>query len=243
MSNDRILTSRSVPGEPGITARPIAVRFGTGEIAYSYIDDVLLTTTVDKILAYAKRNEKAFRPSKVLDGIVTETRKSISHEPFKAYGKIVIDLLHQNFETICWSLDVAQFEISKIECQMTFHRDGEYFKIHKDNRGLVTRSRCLSYVYYFHDEPKRYSGGELYLYRDDPESNKLDKTSRLEMIPKRNRIVFFRSNVYHEVAKVECPTTGLSGARGTIAGWIRTYDFNVIEAMSGLPAQRFRRSA
>ena len=48
--------------------------------------------------------------------------------------------------------------------QLTAHNDGCYYKIHNDAGSEKTANREISYVYYFYQEPKAFSGGELKIY-------------------------------------------------------------------------------
>ena len=56
-------------------------------------------------------------------------------------------------------LKFRPFEISEIEVQLTAHNDGCYYKIHNDAGSEKTASREITYVYYFYQEPKAFSGG------------------------------------------------------------------------------------
>jgi SM-20-related protein len=111
--------------------------------------------------------------------------------------------------------------IAEIEIQLTAHNDGHYYKIHNDNGSPEAATRALSYVYYFHREPKAFSGGELRLYEaavdyDNPSAD------FCVIAPRNDRIIFFPSHCLHEVMPVVCPSKAFADGRFTLNGWVRS---------------------
>ncbi|MGV0026091.1 2OG-Fe(II) oxygenase [Phormidesmis priestleyi] len=113
------------------------------------------------------------------------------------------------------------FAIAEIELQLTAHNDGHYYKIHNDNGSSEAATRVLSYVYYFHREPKAFSGGELRLYGAtvDYETPSADFCT---IEPLNNRMIFFPSQYLHEVMPVVCPSQAFADGRFTLNGWVRS---------------------
>jgi SM-20-related protein len=117
---------------------------------------------------------------------------------------------------------IAPFPIADVECQMTAHNDGNYFKLHNDNGSPDTATRVLSYVFYFHNEPKAYSGGEFRLYHSRVENGAYHCGDVAgDIVPKNNSVLFFPSYRHHEVLPVRCPSQRFADGRFTINGWIR----------------------
>src|SRR5690349_24524417 len=54
--------------------------------------------------------------------------------------------------------------LTKVERQLTAHGRGGFFVPNVDTGDARVRGRRISCVYYFHQVPKRFSGGELKLY-------------------------------------------------------------------------------
>ncbi|WP_198148441.1 2OG-Fe(II) oxygenase [Elstera litoralis] len=108
-----------------------------------------------------------------------------------------------------------EFKYSGFECQITAHSDGSFFKNHRDDIGGKNESRFISYVYYFNKEPKLFSGGYLKITPDEKNYSK-----KILIEPRNNRIVFFKSHLYHEVLPVEIPTDIFSASRFTLNGWL-----------------------
>jgi SM-20-related protein len=109
-------------------------------------------------------------------------------------------------------LGLAPFAPTEIECQLTGHNDGHYFKAHNDSGSPDTASRILTYVYYFHLEPKAYDGGEFRM---------LDGGEQLDLVPAHNSILFFPCHQMHEVRPVRCSSRRFADGRFTVNGWIR----------------------
>ncbi|KAM3100557.1 2OG-Fe(II) oxygenase [Phormidesmis sp. 146-35] len=113
------------------------------------------------------------------------------------------------------------FAIAEIEIQLTAHNDGHYYKIHNDSGSPDAATRLLSYVYYFHRQPKAFSGGELRLYDSTMEYG--DQSSDFCTIePQDDRIIFFPSDCLHEVMPVVCPSRAFADGRFTLNGWVRS---------------------
>jgi len=108
------------------------------------------------------------------------------------------------------------------ELQITVHEDGGFFGLHLDAGSPDTDRRLVTFVYYFAEEPARFSGGELVIHDSPVDHLDLISMSRHIVYPVTNTLVFFRANVWHEVRPVVCPSTELRQQRFTINGWIKS---------------------
>lgn len=87
---------------------------------------------------------------------------------------------------------------------------------------LMSATRVLTYVYYFHREPKSFTGGELVIYDSKSENGYLVAAKSHKVIqPTNNTIIFFPSQCMHEVLPVSCPSEYFADSRFTINGWLR----------------------
>jgi SM-20-related protein len=119
-------------------------------------------------------------------------------------------------------LGMPNFTIQQVESQLTAHNDGNYYKIHNDNGSPDTATRELTYVYYFHQEPKGFTGGELQIYDTQIQNNHYTQAPTFNTVePRNNSIVFFLSRYMHEVLPISCPSRAFADSRFTINGWIR----------------------
>ena len=106
----------------------------------------------------------------------------------------------------------------KLELQLVAHHDGAFYKRHIDTQTASDRKniRVLSGVYYFHAEPKPFSGGALRLYAIGGD----DATDFVDIEPQRNSLLVFPSWAPHEVRTVSCPSKQFSDSRFAINCWI-----------------------
>lgn len=121
--------------------------------------------------------------------------------------------IRQRLPEVREALCVPAFDIASFEIQLTSHNDSEYYKWHTDNSTPHTAARTLTFVYYFYGQPKKFSGGELIIYRPDAEP--------AVIIPANDSIVFFPSRTRHEVKTVSCSSGEFEDGRFTLNGWIR----------------------
>jgi len=118
-------------------------------------------------------------------------------------------------------LDLAPFEISDIELQLTASNDGEWFKAHRDGGQGVVTNRELTFVYYCHREPRAFSGGELRMYGPFEDGEQPGGTGASQtIVPMQNSIVFFPSHYLHEVLPTRCPSRQFADCRLTYNGWL-----------------------
>jgi Rps23 Pro-64 3,4-dihydroxylase Tpa1-like proline 4-hydroxylase len=108
-----------------------------------------------------------------------------------------------------------------IELELAAHGDGAFYGVHTDlpigasrQRRDAEPDRVLSAVYYFHSEPKAFSGGELRLF-DVARENFVD------IEPAQNSLVAFHSWMPHEVRTVSCPSGDFRDFRFAINCWYR----------------------
>ena len=120
-------------------------------------------------------------------------------------------------------LGVQKFVPNCVELELVAHGDGAYFRRHIDTFTGAKRDdqseRTLSAVYYFHAEPKQFSGGLLCLYPLAP--SRLTLPPKIEITPQRDMLVVFPSWIPHEVTHVSCPSRSIANARLSINVWLR----------------------
>ncbi len=110
-------------------------------------------------------------------------------------------------------LGIPACDVASMELQLTSHSDGEYYHWHTDNGTHETRDRFLTFVYYFHELPKPFSGGELVIYGSQGTSATIE--------PRNDTLVLFSASMKHEVRPVVCPSRQFEHGRFTLNGWLR----------------------
>ena len=126
-----------------------------------------------------------------------------------------------------------------VELDVTAHRDGGFYGPHRDSGSGYSGSRLVSFVYYFHREPKGFAGGELLLYDTCVATDRYRGTAFSRIEPVNNSLVFFPSDYYHEILPVRAESDAFENARFTVNGWLhraserKSFSASVQDSVSG----------
>lgn len=104
-------------------------------------------------------------------------------------------------ENILPRIGLTPFAVVRRELQVSTHGAGGFFRIHRD-AGPKNPLRHVTYIYYFHREPRRFSGGDLLLFDQTEMGERSDATALTRIAPVHNSIVFFPSDRLHAVTRV-----------------------------------------
>ncbi|WP_445629758.1 2OG-Fe(II) oxygenase [Nostoc sp. DSM 114167] len=188
---------------------------------YIQIDNFLKPEEHKNLLKYVLKKESDFLPSNTSTNDVNY-RQSMVVYSFPEFSELILKRIQAMIPDIMSKLNLPLFSISQIESQLTAHNDGNYYKLHNDNGSPDTATRELTYVYYFYQEPKSFSGGELLIYDSKIDNNVYVNAEIFKTVePRNNSIVFFLSRYMHEVLPVSCPSQAFGDSRFTINGWVR----------------------
>lgn len=188
---------------------------------YALIDNFLSPSQLSELLSYSIKKYPEFVPT-VNFANNSDYRRSLYLPYFSEFSELMISLVRKITPQIISHLRIDNFEIGQIESQLTAHNHGNYYKIHNDSGSPDTNTRVLTYVYYYHREPKGFTGGELVLYNSKIENGFYVADDSHKVIqPTNNTIVFFPSYCLHEVLPVNCPSEYFADSRFTINGWVR----------------------
>lgn len=124
----------------------------------------------------------------------------------------------RRFDEIREQVGVPVFEPERIELELAAHRDGSFYRPHVDtatgeSQEADGRDRMVTMVYYFHRQPRRFSGGEIALYPFVPGAEPV------LIEPADNRLIAFPSLAIHEVRPVSCPGDAWADARFAVNIW------------------------
>ena len=199
-------------------------------IKYLQIDNFLEPQELEAALTIAIKNKNNFNDSSVHNKITNQVKKfrqsSVLHHKF--YPELAKSIQNQVLKTlpsVLEKLNHPNFSIYNIVIQLTAHNDSCFYTIHSDANTEMTATREMTYIYYFYQEPKSFSGGELVIYETKVDGNNLSKHNDFKAIePRNNSIIFFPSRYLHEVLPVSCPTKAFEHSRFTFNGWIRRED-------------------
>lgn len=190
--------------------------------------DLLTSDEHAALLDWTLANRDRFTVSSLAGGVVDPAQR-IS-ERLRALGPMRPMLearLRPLFPDILRRTGSRPFEPEHIELEIAAHGDGAFYTRHSDipygegRRPLGgdasgTQDRLVSAVYYYHREPKGFSGGALRLFRfggGDEEGDWVD------VEPVRNSLLVFPSWAPHEVRKVGCRSGRFEDHRFAVNAW------------------------
>lgn len=202
--------------QPSVFTRPLP---------HFIIENFLEETLIERLWAHAVANEQAFEPTQV------GSRKEGHFDP-----EIRVSLVHRDFGKLQTELDalfravvpqamselsLSPFTLSACEIELVAHGDGAFYKRHIDtatNDPEAKTQRVLTGVFYFHAQPKGFSGGQLRLHAiAPPEAG----GGFCDIEPKHNRLVLFPAWAPHEVLPIICPSGAFEQSRFAINCWYR----------------------
>ncbi len=135
------------------------------------------------ILDWALANRECFAPSLVGSGKLRADFRSsataiATDYPWKeAFRQRMLHAVPE----LARALGVAAFEVEQIQLSLIAYNDGDFYREHIDTEPSRDRAdidrvgdRVLSAVYYFHSEPRAYSGGALRLHAFNPASARFE---------------------------------------------------------------------
>ena len=185
------------------------------------------------LLAWALGNEARFAPAGVGGaggvGVNGAVRRSMSLRDLGPLAVVLKARLKDRAAGFVETLQTAPFAVSHVELELAAHNDGAFYSRHRDTGADDVAGhgqRVLSGVYYFHREPRGFSGGCLRLHairaldtdvRGDDGS--LDVGS-LDVAPDQNTLVVFPAWAPHEVMPVSCPSGAFADSRFAVNCWL-----------------------
>jgi SM-20-related protein len=178
------------------------------------------------LIEFTNAREEAFRTSRVVntregdDRVVPYHRRSRLLTEVGPWGPLMADRMRAFLPRILDGLGYRPSTITRVETQITASNDGDFFRPHNDNAHAKVPTREITYVYFFHREPKPFTGGELVIYDAPVSSAFRDPRRALRIVPEQNEIVFFRSGKMHEVLDVHCRSCAFRDSRFTVNGWL-----------------------
>lgn len=191
------------------------------------LDEFLTSGELDTLRRYVLEQEMRFELSEVLSPGVTggavdyDHRRSRVLMDMDGHERMIVDRLLTFLPRILEKWGRDSFPISHVETQTTASNHGDFFHCHIDNGAEAVATREVTFVYFFHREPKQFSGGELRIYDSRRENDNYVPTANYRtIVPEQNQLVLFASGLSHEITPVECPSGAFADSRFTVNGWI-----------------------
>jgi len=189
-------------------------------------DEFLVAQEWHGLMEYVLNREPDFTQTHVIGAggasiVDYQTRRSrVLFDP-GPFQQLFTDRLATFFPHLLTRLCHPEFPVSRVEVQITGTGNQEFFRKHTDNGSADVASREITFVYFFHSEPRKFSGGELRIYDTQSEDGRATSPGTHRVVyPLQNQIVFFPSGCLHEILPVGIPSDGFADRRFTVNGWL-----------------------
>jgi len=224
-SNDDIGTGRfglagPVAGaDKGCVSEPsfLAGRFPPHRILPGWLGDV----GAARLLAYSQTAEARFAPTRLNDHgagrVDTVVRQSCV---LKDLGTFAGSLrrkalsLQAGLET---AFDMPHVPAHIEQMEMVAHGDGAFYQPHTDtypgDEYAPGGRRRMTMVYYFHRQPRRFTGGRLRIFD-------LAGEQSIMIEPTHDSLLVFPSSARHEVEPISCPDGAFADGRFAVNIWL-----------------------
>ena len=192
------------------------------------LDEFLAPQELASLTRFTLEHENDFKISEVVSsradgGVVNyEHRRSRVLMDLAQQESVILERIKAALPQVLDKLGMEEFTIAEAEVQITASNDGDYFHFHSDNGSERVASRHLTFVYFFHREPRQFEGGELRVHDSRLEEGVyVSEGSYQAIVPQQNQIVFFPCEMLHEITPVNCPSQLFADSRFTLNGWLR----------------------
>jgi SM-20-related protein len=193
-------------------------------LPYVQIRDFLPQWEVEQLLDYVLSHPHRFKPATVGKGdrsfLNTDVRVALAwgnlgslDEPLQARFRDALPFIMER-------TGIPGPPPDRLEVGLAAHGNGAFYRPHidlvigdDDDSPSSESGRVVSAVLYFHAEPKRFSGGELRLFRLGTDSGFVD------IQPLQNSLIAFHSWMRHEVRPVAVPSGEFRDYRFAINCW------------------------
>ncbi len=192
------------------------------------LDEFLSPQELEELTRFTIEHEADFSTSEVISpeadgGIVNyEHRRSRVLTELAQHQDRMLARIKAVLPQVLEKLGMEEFSIADVEAQITASNEGDFFHFHSDNGSERVASRHLTFVYFFHREPRQFEGGELRIHDARLEDGSyVSEGSYQTIVPRQNQIVFFPCELLHEITPVNCVSQLFADSRFTLNGWLR----------------------
>jgi Rps23 Pro-64 3,4-dihydroxylase Tpa1-like proline 4-hydroxylase len=191
-------------------------------------NEFLAPQELEDLIRFTLEHEVDFSASEVIspsadDGVVNyEHRRSLVLMDLAHHQDLLLERIKAVLPHVLDKLGMEEFSIAGAEAQITASNDGDFFHFHSDNASDRVASRYLTFVYFFHREPRQFAGGELRIHDARLEQGAYVSAGCYQtIVPQQNQIVFFPCQLLHEITPVDCASQLFADSRFTLNGWLR----------------------
>jgi len=190
------------------------------------LDEFLMPSDMEALMTYVLDHESDFVVSEVIipgvsSGVVDyEHRRSRVLYELGPHAARLLESVERCLPRILPKLDRELFPIRRVEAQITASNNGDFFHWHCDDGQAEVAKREITFVYFFHREPKQFRGGELRIHNSVRSNGAYAPAGTYRaIVPQQNQLVIFPSALAHEITPVECSSGTFADSRFTLNGW------------------------
>jgi Rps23 Pro-64 3,4-dihydroxylase Tpa1-like proline 4-hydroxylase len=189
------------------------------------LDEFLAPQEMEELIRYALDHEAQFTGSEVISPSGEPGVTDYSHRRSRVLmdlgpqEDVILNRVRAVLPRVLAQLGMEEFPVIRTEAQITASNDGDFFHAHCDDAQEMIASRRLTFVYFFHREPRPFEGGELRLH-DSKNADFVSAGSYQTIAPQQNQIVFFPCSTLHEITSVQCGSRDFADSRFTVNGWL-----------------------
>ena len=206
---------------------PEPVPGGTWPAPFVRVTNFLTPSECDRLLALGLAAREQFSPARVGASHTTrvdpEVRVTLEMDDRRSAMEVhrrIAPKLRSLVPKILARLRMDGTGRYLLEMSMRVYLDSGFYRPHSDNHSKHHRQRKLSFVYFLHREPRRFSGGDLLLHDTDTDAKTCYPRGFSRIVPLRNSIVFFPCSYVHQVTPVQCGTDDFGDGRWAVNGHV-----------------------
>lgn len=214
--------------EVSLTKTAVADRSATLQANCVVLDEFLAPQELEELTRFTLDHESEFQVSEVISphsegGVVNyEHRSSRVLMNAGKHQQVLIQRIKTVLPEVLQKLGMDDFSIAEVEAQITASNDRDFFNCHSDNSSNRVTPRHLTFVYFFHREPRGFEGGELRIHDARLEHGHYESEGSYQtIVPRQNQIVLFPCELLHEITPVKCSSKLFADSRFTLNGWLR----------------------
>lgn len=217
----------TVVSEAGVT---VAERPAVLSARCAVLDEFLAPTELADLTRFVQEHESDFKTSEVVSPRADSGVSVVNYEHRRSrvlmdvgqHQDVMLQRIKSVLPQVLDELGMEDFTISDVEVQATASNDGDFFHFHSDNGSERVASRHLTFVYFFHREPRQFEGGELRIHDSHLEEGIYVSDGRYQaIVPRQNQMVFFPCAMLHEITAMNCASQQFADSRFTLNGWLR----------------------
>jgi len=219
VSQPRVLTS-GVAGSPDVSAAAVLCW-----------DDFASSTDRDALYEHICASASDYEPSRVSYGGAADReideihRKSMVNSDDPWIRERMLPQLAAPIGVARRFYGIERIPPGRMQLQVTASGAGDFFALHCDDGNPEQFARMLTFVFYLHGKPRRFSGGDLRVFDSQRvQGIFLAATTHVAIEPRDNRLIIFPSDRYHEVMRVDGATPAFGDRRITVNGWMWAED-------------------